>query len=76
MKTMQNAKKKKEDTTMIAIPEFSENKDNAVALYFCLEGRDEAALRRQIEAAYVCLSRMGTTVKNGKRYLVAEIEDK
>ena len=60
---------------MITIPDFTENKDNAVVLYFCTEGRDEAALRRQIESAYVCFSRMGTAVRNGKRFLVVEIED-
>ena len=60
---------------MILIPEFSENKENAVVLYFSTDGADEAALRRQIESTYVCCSRMGSVVKNGKRYLAVEIED-
>lgn len=61
---------------MIAIPEFSENKDNAVVLYFSAEGADEAALCRRIESAYVCCGRMGRVVKNGRRYIAVEIEDK
>ena len=60
---------------MIAIPEFSENKDDAVVLYFSAEGADEAALRREIEAAYVCFSKMGRVVRNGKRYIAVEIAD-
>ncbi len=60
---------------MIVMPDFSENKDNAVALYFCTDGRDETALRRQIENTYVCFSKMGSLSKNGKRYLVVEIDD-
>ena len=60
---------------MIVIPEFSENKDNAVVLYFSTDGADEAVLRQKIEAAYVCFSKMGSVVKNGKRYIAVEIED-
>ena len=60
---------------MIVIPEFSENKDNAVVLYFSTEGANEAALRQKIEADYVCFSKMGSVVKNGKRYIAVEIED-
>lgn len=61
---------------MIAMPDFSENKDNAVVLYFGTEGRDEAALRRQIESSYVCFNKMGGVVRNGKRYIAVEIEDR
>ena len=61
---------------MIAIPAFSENKDDAVLLYFPTEGTDEQALRRQIESTYVCFSKMGTVMKNGRRYLVIEIDDR
>lgn len=60
---------------MIAIPEFSENRDDAVLMYFSAEGRDETALRREIEKTYVCFSRIGSVVKNGKRYLVVAIDD-
>ena len=35
---------------MIAIPEFSENKDDAMLMYFSIEDKDETALRREIEA--------------------------
>ena len=61
---------------MIAIPAFSENKDEAVLLYFSTEGTDEQTLRRQIESTYVCFSKMGTVMKNGRRYLVVEIDDR
>ncbi len=60
---------------MIVIPEFSENKDDAVVLYFSTEGVDEASLRRRIEATYVCFSKMGSVVRNGKRYVAVEITD-
>ena len=60
---------------MIAIPEFSENKENAVVLYFSTDDADEAALRKQIESTYVCCGRMGSVTKNGKRYLAVEIEE-
>ena len=61
---------------MIAIPEFTENKDDAVLLYFSLEGKDEASLRREIEKTYVCYSKMGSVVKNGKKYIAVAIDDK
>ena len=60
---------------MIAIPEFSENKDDAVLMYFSAEGKDETALRREIEKTYVCFSRIGSVVKNGKKYIVVAIDD-
>ena len=60
---------------MIAIPEFSENKDDAVLMYFSTEGKDETALRREIEKTYVCFSRIGSVVKNGKKYIVVAIDD-
>ena len=60
---------------MIAMPEFTENKDDAVLLYFSAEGKDESALRREIEQTYVCFSKMGSAVRNGKRYIVVAIDD-
>ncbi len=60
---------------MIVVPEFSENQDDAVLLYFSAEGKDEASLRRQIEATYVCFSKMGSVVRDGKRYIVVAIDD-
>lgn len=60
---------------MIAIPEFSENRDDAVLMYFSIEGKDETALRREIEKTYVCFSRIGSVVKNGKKYIVVAIDD-
>lgn len=61
---------------MIAIPEFTENKDDAVLLYFSTEGKDEAALRREIEQTYVCFGKIGSVVKNGKKYIAVAIDDK
>ena len=60
---------------MLVMPEYSENKEKAVVLYFSTDGADEAALRKQIESAYVCCSRMGDVTRNGKRYIAVEIED-
>ena len=60
---------------MIAIPEFTENQDNAVLLYFSMEGKDEATVRKSVESTYVCVNRMGVVVKNGKKYLAAAIDE-
>ena len=60
---------------MIVVPDFSENKENAVLLYFSTEEKDEATLRREIERAYVCFSRIGSVVRNGKRYIVVSVDD-
>ena len=59
---------------MIVVPDFSENKENAVLLYFSTEGKDETALRREVERAYVCCDRIGSVVRNGKRYVVVSID--
>ena len=59
---------------MIIVPDFSENKENAVLLYFSAEGKDEAALRREVERAYVCCDRIGSVVKDGKKYVVVSVD--
>ena len=61
---------------MIVVPDFSENKENAVLLYFSTEGKDESTLRREVERAYICCDQIGSVVKNGKRYVVVAIDDK
>ena len=44
-------------------------------MYFSTAGKDETALRREIEKTYVCFSRIGSVVKNGKKYIVVAIDD-
>ena len=55
-------------------PEFTENTDSAMLLYFASEG-DEKKLGDEIEKIYVEYSRMSSVIKDGKKYIVLEIKD-
>ncbi len=57
------------------IPEFSENKDNSVLLYFSAEGEDINKMYNELEKTYVCFEKMNQTIKDGKKYVVLEIKD-
>ena len=56
-------------------PAFTENRDDASLLYFEADGRDAAALRKELESTYACHTGSGEVTKNGKRYVVLEIRD-
>ena len=56
------------------IPEFSEDRDNIMLLYFPVEG-DINAMYKELEATYVCFQKMNRSVKNGKEYVVLEVLD-
>lgn len=56
------------------IPEFSEDRDNIMLLYFPVEG-DINAMYKELETTYVCFQKMNRTVKNGKEYVVLEVLD-
>ena len=60
---------------MIAIPEFSENKERSVLLYFNADNTDERKLCDDIEKTYVCFSKMSRALKDGHKYVVVEIDD-
>ena len=57
------------------IPEFSENKDNSMLLYFSAEGMDLNKIYDELEKTYVCFEKMNKTIKDGKAYVVLEIKD-
>ena len=57
------------------IPEFSENKDNSMLLYFSAEGKDLNKIYDELEKTYVCFEKMSQTLKDGKKYVVLEIKD-
>ena len=57
------------------IPEFSENTEKTMLLYFNADGKDTKALGDEIEKMYVCFTKMNVTVRDGHKYVVLEIED-
>lgn len=56
-------------------PEFSENKEDTMILYFPIEGGDIRKIQDELEKTYVCFEKMGTAVKDGKKYVTMEIKD-
>ena len=57
------------------IPAFSENKDSSILLYFEVEGADITKIYNELEKTYVCFEKMNQTIKDGKKYVVLEIND-
>lgn len=58
---------------MILLPEFSENKDDSVVMYFPVEG-DKKALEKVIDNTYYCYSRLDYVMREGKEYLALEVD--
>ena len=57
------------------IPEFSENKDRSMLLYFNAEGENVNEMYNELEKTYVCFETMNKVIKDGKPYVVLEIQD-
>ena len=57
------------------LPEFTENTEKSMLLYFDAEGRNTDGMMDELEKTYACMSSMKKTVKNGKTYVVLEVED-
>ena len=57
------------------IPEFSENKDNSMLLYFSAEKSNIREIFDELEKTYVCFEKMSQQIKDGKLYAVMEIKD-
>lgn len=57
------------------IPEFSENTEKTMLLYFSADGKDVKKLEDDIEKTYVCYNKMNVCVKDGRKYVVIEIND-
>ena len=56
------------------IPEFSEDRGNLMLLYFPVSG-DINAMCKELETTYVCFQKMNRTIKDGKEYVVLEVQD-
>lgn len=56
------------------IPEFSEDRGNLMLLYFPVSG-DINAMYKELETTYVCFQKMNRTIKDGKEYVVLEVQD-
>ena len=57
------------------LPEFSENNEKSMSLYFNADMKDIKTLQDEIEKIYVCYNKMTVSNKDGHRYVVIEIED-
>lgn len=56
-------------------PEFTENKDSSMLLYFSSEGKNINEMYDELEKTYVCFESMNKAIKDGKAYVVLEIKD-
>lgn len=57
------------------IPDFSENKDMSMLLYFSADGKDITKMYDELEKTYVCFEKMNKTLKDGRTYVVLEIKN-
>lgn len=57
------------------IPEFSENKENTMLLFFPVGNSDINRMYDELEKTYVCFEKMNKVIKDGKAYVVLEIKD-
>ena len=60
---------------MTLIPDFSENKENCVRLYFKCGDRTPQQVISALENTYACYSTMKVTVKDSEKYICLEITD-
>ncbi len=57
------------------IPEFTENKEKTMLLYFPVGNEDTNKMLDELEKTYVCFEKMNTVLKDGKKYITLEIKD-
>ena len=60
---------------IMLIPDFSENKDNSMLLYFDAQGKDINSMYNELEKTYVCFEKMNQAIKDGKKYVVLEVKN-
>ncbi len=60
---------------MIPIPAFTENSDEYIVMYFDAEGKDVRSFSDELADIYACYSKMSVKIKDGKQYVVIEVED-
>ena len=56
-------------------PEFSENTENGVIMYFPLGEKNENELIKELENVYYCYAAVGAVKKDGKNYIALTVED-
>ena len=56
-------------------PEFTENTETGVTMYFPLENKNENELMNELGKVYYCYSAAGTVTKNGRRYIALSVDD-
>lgn len=56
-------------------PEFTENAENGVTLYFPLGNKTENELIKELEKTYYCYAAVGAVKKDGKPYIALSVED-
>ena len=60
---------------MIPVPVFTENNDKNIIMYFDPEGKELRSFSDELAGIYACYSKMSVKVKDGKQYVVVEVED-
>lgn len=57
------------------IPDFTENSDDKMILYFNVSGKNAADVQNELEKTYVCFSKMSVVTKDGTKYVALEIDN-
>ena len=56
-------------------PEFTENTETGVNMYFAPGDKTENELIKELESVYYCYSAVGTVKRDGKTYVVLTVDD-
>lgn len=56
-------------------PEFTENTEKGVVMYFPVGEKKENELIKELESAYYCYCAVGAVKKDGKAYIALTVED-
>lgn len=59
---------------MILLPEFTEDKENSVVMYFTVD-RDKKELEQLIDKTYYCYSSLNYVTRGDKEYLALEVDN-
>ncbi|MBQ7637373.1 MAG: hypothetical protein IJS90_00555 [Clostridia bacterium] len=60
---------------MTLLPEFTENGEKGVTLFFEAGNKNENELIKELENVYPCYSSVNVALKDGKKYIALEIDD-
>ncbi len=56
-------------------PEFTENTEKGVVMFFPLAGRTEKELIAELEKTYYCYSAVGAVKRDGRTYIALTVDD-